>query len=136
MYALGSGLTTSILNAYFVKPVEKDKGKDVATMFNNYQKDQRLLVTAAGKIAGNIFAGKDILDGFALTRERMFDVWHYMACFDNMLYEGIEFEASSTTLGNVFNALFNVNFSGAMHNIGDDMNGCYSAIRSLFVKNG
>lgn len=136
MYALGSSLTTSILNTYVIKPVEKSDGKDLVSLYDNYKSEQRFIVTAAGRMAGNLFAGKNVLDELAEYNVSPYDLWLCKACLDNRLYEGFEFTTSSNTLGQFFDTLFNVNFSGTMREVGGKMNNCYSSIRSLFLKKG
>ena len=119
-----------------LEPVEKEEGTGLFSMIENYKHNQRYVVTAASKMVGNILAGNDMFDGFALSNNSPFDIWLYKTCLDNRLYEGIEFTTSSKALGKFFNTLLNINFSGTMRKYGTKMNHCYSSIRSTLIKNG
>lgn len=134
MYALGSGLATSILNSYIVQPTDTEEGVSLGSMLCADKYNQKLLADATGKITGNLFAGKDLFDGFEITKSNIGDIVPYVKCVIGMMSNGFAFEGSSETLGNIFDTLLNFDFQGLMSKFGSDMNGCYSQLRSLFFK--
>ena len=134
MYAFGSSLATSIINSYYVQPTDTEEGRSLGSILCKDKYNQKLLANATGKIAGNLFAGKDVFDGFEISKSNIGDIVPYVKCVLGVMSNGLEFEGRSETLGNVFDKLLNFDFQGFMSKFGKDMNGCYSQFRSLFFK--
>lgn len=135
-YAVGKNLATSVLNAYIVQPTDNDAGKTLGSILCKDKYDRKIMETTAGKIAGNLFAGKYIFNGFEITKSNWKSMVPYFKCVMGMSVNGIEFEGHSEVLGNAFNRLMNFDFSGTMNKWGSDMDYCYSQFRALFIKNG
>ena len=135
MYSIGSSLATSVLSSYISQPTEKEDGVSLNSMLCGNKVVQKTIEISAGKIAGNLFAGNYIFEGFEMNRQNMANIIPLVQSVNGMLSDGIEFEGRSETLGNVFGKLFNINASGTVKEFGDDMNEGYSWLRSLFFKN-
>lgn len=136
MYALGSSLAKSVLNAYLVPPTDSDDGKSIGTMLCKERVNRRLLETASKRIVGNIFAGRNMFDGFNITKDNWEDAMPYVDCLVAIVGDNLEFETSSETLSDVSDKVLNFDFSGVASKLGSDVNYCYSQFRALFVKKG
>lgn len=136
MYALGSNLAKSVLNAYLVQPTDSDDGKTIASMLCKDKGNRRILEMATKKITGNLFAGRKIFDGFGITKNNLEDIVPYVECVAAICADNLEFEGGSKTLSNISNKLLQFDMKGVMSKFGSDMNYCYSQFRSLFFKNG
>lgn len=134
MYAFGSSLAKSVLNAYLVQPTDSDDGKSIGSILCKERVNRRLLETASKRIVGNIFAGRKLFDGFNITKDNWEDVMPYVECLTAIVSDNLEFETSSETLSNISDKVLNFDFSGVASKIGTDVNYCYSQFRSLFVK--
>lgn len=134
LYVVGSSLVKSMLSSYIVQPTETDDGVSLNSMICGNKVVQQLIEITSGKIAGNLFSGRYIFDGFELSRNNMGEIYPYVKCIIDEFPDGIEFDGSSETLGNFFDKLFNFDFQGRMSSFGDGMNNCYSRVHSLFFK--
>ena len=133
MYSLGSGLATSVLNSYIVHPTDSDDGVTLASKLCHNRVDRMVLETSTSKMVGNIFAGKKMFDGMSCKNWNEFKP--YAKCVAGIIFDGLEFEGRSSTLGSVFGKVLNTNVSGEISSLGNSANNCYSRIRSLFLKN-
>ena len=136
MYALGSSLAKSVLNAYIVHPTDSDDGKTIGSILCKEQVNRRLVETASKKIVGNIFAGRKMFDGFGITKDNWEDAMPYVDCLAAIVSDHLEFETSSETLSNISDKVLNFDFSGVARKLSTDANYCYSQFRSLFIKKG
>ena len=134
MYALGSSLAKSVLNAYLVHPTDSDDGKTIGSILCKEQVNRRLVETASKKIVGNIFAGRKLFDGFGITKDNWEDAMPYVDCLAAIVSDHLEFETSSETLSNISDKVLNFDFSGVARKLSTDANYCYSQFRSLFIK--
>lgn len=134
LYSLGSNLAKSALNAYIVQP--DDDNEDGVTLANKLchnKVDRLVLETSSAKIAGNLFAGKKMFDGFNCKNWNEFKP--YGKCLVDMMWDGLEFEGGSAKLNSVCEQLIKVDLSGNMRKFSKSMNNCYSSVKSLFFKN-
>ena len=92
-----------------------------------------VLETTASKVVGNVFSGRKVFDG--LSCRNMHEFMPYAKCVFGIVFDGLEFEGSSSALGKVFGKLINIDAQGKMSAVGNGMSSCYSSIRSLFLKN-
>ena len=136
MYAFGSSLAKSVLDAYIVNPTDSKDGVTIGSILCKEKVDRRLLETASKKIVGNIFAGRKMFAGFGITKDNWEDALPYVECLLNIVNNNLEFETSSETLSRWSDKILNFDFSGVAKKYGTDINYCYSQIRSLFLKNG
>lgn len=136
MYALGSSLAKSVLTSYLVQPTDEDEGKTISNMLCHEKYNQRILETASKKIVGNLFSGRKVFDGFAITKKNLEDALPYLECVLDIVADNVEFQGHSETLSKISDKLLNFDFKGFMSKYGNDMNYCYSQFRSLFVKKG
>ena len=134
MYALGSNLAKAALSANYVRPTEKKAGVNVLSRISNSKVNRNVIKSAAGRIVGNLFAGDNAFKDFNCNSFN--DYIPYAQCIYDLCTEGIEFEASSSMLGAVFDKLLNFDCQSVLRAYAEDANNCYSQIRSLFVKNG
>ncbi len=133
MYSLGSNLAKSVLNAYIEAPTDdNEEGVTLATKLCKNKVDRMLLETSTAKIAGNLFAGKKIFDGFNCRNWNEFVP--YARCIANIMWDGLQFEGGSATLNEVCGQIMNIDFSGNMQKFSKSMNTCYSRLHSLFFK--
>lgn len=133
LYTLGSSLASSMLNSYIVQPTDSDDGVTLASKLCHNRVDQMVLETSTSKMVGNLFAGKKLFDGLSCKNWNEFKP--YAKCVAGMVFDGLEFEGKSSTLGSVFGSLLNINVSGGLSSAANGINSCYSGFRSLFLKN-
>lgn len=136
MYALGSNLASSVLNANLARPTDSEEGKTIASILCKQKVNRKLFETASKKIVGNIFAGRKLLDGFNITKKNWEDALPYLECLAAIVSDNLEFETSSETLANISDKVLKFDFSGVASKFGKDVNYCYSQFRALFVKKG
>ena len=136
MYALGSSLAKAVLTSYIVQPTDDDDGKTISNMLCHEKYNQKILETASKKIVGNLFSGRKMFDGFAITKNNLEDALPYLECALDIVTDNVEISGRSETLNMINDRLLNFDFKGFMSKYGNDMNYCYSQIRALFVKNG
>jgi len=135
LHALGSKLTSALLNAYFEQPTDNHKGKSLGTMLFGNNGEQKIFDIAIGNIVGNIFSGRDVLDGYYLNHNGNSELSLFLNCLVSSAGDGFEFSGSSDALGNFFDKVLNFNASGNIKEAGDGLNTCFSRFRALFVKN-
>lgn len=134
MYNFGSSLAKSVLSSYIKQPTETEKGVSLSSMLCKNKADQLVFETAAGKIAGNIFAGKQLLNGVDVNLSDLGKIVPYVTNAVSFVSNGFEFEGRSEVLGNVFDKLLNFDSQAVLGDFGYDMNCCFSRIRSIFFK--
>lgn len=135
LYALGSSLAKSVLSAYFVQPTDSEDGKNLCNMLCKEKHNQILFMTASKKIAGNLFAGRNVFSGFGISKDNMEDIVPYLECALDILTDNVTVSGSCETLSNINDKLLNFDFKGVMSKFGTDADYCYSQIRSLFLNN-
>ena len=136
MYAVGSNIAKSVLNAYIVQPTDSDDGKTLCSILCKEKFNQKLFETASKKIVGNIFAGRKLFSGLGISKDNWEDALPYLECVGSMFVDNVEFTTSSETLSNISSKILNFDFSGVAKKYASDMNYCYSQFRALFVKKG
>ena len=136
MYAFGSSLAKSVLNAYLVQPTDSDEGKTIASVLCKDKYNRKFLEVASKKIMGNLFAGRNLFSGFGITKNNLEDIVPYVECVAAICTDNLSFETSSETLSGISNKLMKFDLQGVMSKFGTDMNYCYSQFRALLMKNG
>lgn len=135
VYSLGSSLVKSALGSYIKQPSSTEQGKTLSGILCGDNKaSQVLLETMAGKVAGNIFAGKPMMNGVSINISDLGRLIPYVNSAVQFVSNGFEFECRSEALGNLFDKLLNFDSQAVISDFGYDMNCCYSQIRSLFLK--
>jgi len=134
MYSLGSSLATSILDSYIIQPTDAKDGVSLSSKLCDNKVERELFVKTTGKMAGNLFSGKNMFDGFNFSKNNFGEIIPYAKCVLGIVSNGIEFTGRSAALGNVFDKLLNFDSQAFLSKFGNDMNYCYSQIRSLFFK--
>ena len=134
MYALGSNLAKSALHAYIVQPDDdNEEGVTLANKLCHNKVDRMVFETSTTKIAGNLFAGKKMFDGFNCKNWN--DFAPYAKCITGIMWDGLQFERGSAKLTAAVNEMIKIDISGNMRKASKSMNNCYSRIQSLFLKN-
>lgn len=136
MYAFGSSLANSVLNAYLEQPTDSDEGKTIASILCKDKYNRKFLEMASKKMMGNLFAGRNLFAGFGITKNNLEDIVPYVECVAAICVDNLSFEGGSQTLTNLSNRIMKFDIKGVMSKFGSDMNYCYSQFRSLFMKNG
>jgi hypothetical protein len=128
-------LAKSVLSAYFVQPTDSEEGKNLCNMLCKEKHNQILFMTASKKIAGNLFAGRNVFSGFGISKDNIEDIVPYLECALDILTDNVTISGSSETLSGINDKLMNFDFKGVMRKFGTDADYCYSQIRSLFLNN-
>ena len=136
MYAFGSSLANSVLNAYLEHPTDSDEGKTIASILCKDKYNRKFLEMASKKMTGNLFAGRNLFAGFGITKNNLEDIVPYVECVAAICVDNLSFKGGSETLTNLSNKIMKFDIKGVMSKFGSDMNYCYSQFRSLFMKNG
>ena len=128
MYSLGSSLAKSVLSSYITQPTDTEEGRSIGSMLCGNKASQTIVEAAAGKVAGNIFAGKKMLDDVDISWSKVIPMVQKAI---GVVSNGLEFECRSEALGNLFDKLLNFDSQAVLSDFGYDMNCCYSHIRSF-----
>ena len=133
-YAIGSNIATSVLSAYIVHPTEKKEGVSLSSLMSKTKTEKTALERTAGKLVGNIVSGKNLLYGFDISAKNISRIMPYIKYTSDALTEKFEIDYSDSQIGRAFDKVLTFDYQSFFSKIGNDMDYCYSQIRSLFTK--
>lgn len=133
-YSIGSNMATSVLSAYIVQPTDDKAGVSISSMVGKTKAGKMAVEKTTAQIMGNIFSGNNMFEGMKMNLTNVSKALPYIKNIYDLATEGVVFTGRSETLGKVFDKVLNFEASKFFSKMGDDMDYCYSQIRSLFSK--